>query len=170
MIVRFVRVGPLSHSRNRRNVHVLAPNQAIPAMVGRDRKPACDGARRKILAVASCARQDNRRRDGRPCGRRAQPNGADERTDAIKRRLRPAVWPVALSPPIDPKRSSPQPDPARRGGATATETAENGVRWRASKHKDKLNEEQSPSTAGQQSGDTRTPAALLPPPTGRYLG
>ena len=98
---------PRSHSRNRQNVCVLAPNQAIPAMVGRNRKPARDGGRRKntclprpvrdrITAVATGG--------GRPCGSRPQPNDADERTDAIERRLRPAVWPVHLSPPIDPKR------------------------------------------------------------------
>jgi hypothetical protein len=88
-------------------VRVLAPNQAIPAMVGRDRKPPRDGARRKkylpsrpvrgtITAVATGG--------GRPCGRRPQTNDADEPTDAIERRLRRAEWPVDLSPPIDPKR------------------------------------------------------------------
>jgi hypothetical protein len=109
MIVRFVRVGPLSHCRNRRNVRVRAPNQAIPAMLGRDRKTS---ARRRatkkylpsrpvrgtIIAVATGG--------GRPCGRRPQTNDADEPTDAIERRLRPALWQVHLSPPIDPKRSA----------------------------------------------------------------
>jgi len=76
-------------------------------MVGRDRKTS---ARRRatkkylpsrpvrgtIIAVAT--------EGGRPCGRRPQTNDADEPTDAIERRLRPALWQVHLSPPIDPKR------------------------------------------------------------------
>jgi len=70
-------------------VRVLAPNQAIPAMVGRDRKPPRDGARRKkylpsrpvrgrITAVATGG--------GRSCGRRPQTNDADEQYVAIERR------------------------------------------------------------------------------------
>ena len=47
------RVCPLSHSRNPKNVRVLAPNQAIPANGWRDRKPSRD---ERILAVASRAR------------------------------------------------------------------------------------------------------------------
>ncbi len=42
---------------------------------------------------------------GRLFGRRPQTNDADEQSDAIERRLRPAAWMVDLSPPIDPNRS-----------------------------------------------------------------
>ena len=110
-VVPFGRVCPLSHSRIRQNVRVLTGNQATPAMVGRDRKRPRDGARRKkclpsrpvrgrITAVATGG--------GRPCGRRPQTNDADEPSDAIERRLRPAMWHVDLSPPIDPKRYAPR--------------------------------------------------------------
>jgi len=67
----------------------------------------CGALLRNMLAAISAWRYDTCR-PGRRCSPshgRPQTNDADEPTDAIERRLRPAVWQVHLSPPIDPKRS-----------------------------------------------------------------